>query len=57
MSRSLGQKNLCAGFYIPLHFIELSVDEGRIIEQGTPEQIFDAPQEERTRRFVSQVYK
>jgi ABC-type histidine transport system ATPase subunit len=33
------------------------MDEGRIIEQGTPEQIFDAPQEERTQRFVSQVYK
>jgi ABC-type phosphate transport system ATPase subunit len=33
------------------------MDEGLIIEQGTPEQIFDAPQEERTQRFVSQVYK
>jgi polar amino acid transport system ATP-binding protein len=32
------------------------MDEGRIIEQGTPEQIFDAPQEERTQRFVSQIY-
>ncbi len=31
------------------------LDNGRILEAGPPSQIFDAPQEERTRRFLSQV--
>lgn len=29
--------------------------DGRIVEEGTPEQIFDAPKEERTREFLSKV--
>ena len=29
--------------------------EGRILERGTPEQIFEAPQEDRTRQFLSRV--
>ena len=31
------------------------MDEGRIIEVGPPAQIFEAPQEERTRDFVSKI--
>lgn len=31
------------------------MDEGRIIEQGTPKQLFEAPQEERTKRFLDAV--
>jgi polar amino acid transport system ATP-binding protein len=31
------------------------MDEGRIIEYGTPETIFDAPTEARTREFVSKI--
>jgi polar amino acid transport system ATP-binding protein len=31
------------------------LDSGRILEEGTPAQIFDAPAEERTRQFLSQV--
>ena len=30
-------------------------DEGRIVESGTPQQIFEAPQEERTKLFLSQI--
>jgi general L-amino acid transport system ATP-binding protein len=30
-------------------------DEGRIVEEGPPSQIFEAPQHERTRRFLSQI--
>ena len=30
-------------------------DEGTIIEQGTPEDIFDSPQHERTKLFLSQI--
>ncbi len=30
-------------------------DKGQIVEQGTPEQIFGAPQEERTQLFLSQI--
>ena len=30
-------------------------DEGRILEQGTPEDIFDNPKEARTQEFLSKV--
>ena len=30
-------------------------DQGTIIEQGTPEDIFDSPQQERTKLFLSQI--
>ena len=30
-------------------------DEGTIVEQGTPDKIFEAPEHERTRRFLSQI--
>jgi general L-amino acid transport system ATP-binding protein len=30
-------------------------DEGVIVEQGPPAQIFEAPQHERTKRFLSQI--
>ncbi|HEX2766347.1 MAG TPA: amino acid ABC transporter ATP-binding protein [Candidatus Limnocylindria bacterium] len=30
-------------------------DHGQIVEQGPPSQIFEAPQHERTRRFLSQI--
>lgn len=33
----------------------LFMDEGRIMEQGTPEQIFCNPQNERTKEFLSKV--
>jgi ABC-type glutathione transport system ATPase component len=28
------------------------MDGGRIVEQGTPDQVLERPQEERTRRFL-----
>jgi polar amino acid transport system ATP-binding protein len=31
------------------------LDDGRILEQGTPEAIFSAPQEERTQQFLQRV--
>ena len=33
----------------------LFMDEGRIMEQGTPQQIFNDPQNERTKEFLSKV--
>lgn len=33
----------------------LFMDEGKVLESGTPEQIFDNPQNERTRQFLSKV--
>ena len=33
----------------------LFVDEGRIIEQGEPKEVFEHPKEERTRSFLSKV--
>jgi polar amino acid transport system ATP-binding protein len=31
------------------------MDEGRIVEEGSLEQIFSNPQEERTKKFISQI--
>ena len=33
----------------------LFMDEGVLVEEGTPEEVFDHPREERTRRFLSSV--
>ena len=33
----------------------LFIDEGLVVEEGTPADIFDKPQEERTRKFLSKV--
>ena len=33
----------------------LFMDEGRLVEEGTPAELFDTPREERTRRFLSNV--
>jgi ABC-type polar amino acid transport system ATPase subunit len=33
----------------------LFLDEGLVVEQGTPAELFDSPREERTRRFLSKV--
>ncbi|MHB8766455.1 MAG: amino acid ABC transporter ATP-binding protein [Deferrisomatales bacterium] len=33
----------------------LFMDEGKVVEEGTPEHFFKAPREERTRLFLSQV--
>ena len=33
----------------------LFMDEGVLVEEGTPEDIFDRPREERTRRFLSNI--
>jgi polar amino acid transport system ATP-binding protein len=31
------------------------LEEGRILEEGTPAQIFTAPREERTRQFLDRI--
>ena len=31
------------------------MDEGRIVEAGTPDDFFDNPQNERTKRFLNQI--
>jgi ABC-type polar amino acid transport system ATPase subunit len=31
------------------------IDEGVIVEQGPPQQIFEAPRHDRTKRFLSQI--
>ena len=33
----------------------LFMDEGRIVEEGTPEEIFERPQRERTKAFLSKI--
>ena len=36
---------------------ETLVHAGRIVEQGSPSQVFDHPQHERTQAFLSRVLK
>ncbi|MBA4496494.1 amino acid ABC transporter ATP-binding protein [Paenactinomyces guangxiensis] len=43
------------GFAQEVADVVVFMDEGKIIETGTPEQIFESPREERTRQFLSQV--
>ena len=31
------------------------LDEGLVVEQGTPEEFFGSPKEDRTRKFLSQI--
>lgn len=33
------------------------MDDGRIVEQGTPKELFEDPKEERTKRFLSSYYE
>lgn len=33
----------------------LFFEEGRIVEEGTPEEFFSNPREERTKQFLSQI--
>lgn len=33
------------------------MDEGKVIEQGRPEEIFDQPKEERTKQFLARIQK
>jgi polar amino acid transport system ATP-binding protein len=33
----------------------LFLDEGKLVEEGPPDQMFDHPAEERTRQFLSKV--
>jgi ABC-type polar amino acid transport system ATPase subunit len=33
------------------------LDQGRILEEGTPAQVFDAPRHERTRTFLTRVMR
>ena len=33
----------------------LMIDDGRVIEEGTPEHFFEAPREERTKQFLSAI--
>ncbi len=33
------------------------MDQGQVVEDGTPEQIFDAPRSSRLRRFLSEVLR
>jgi polar amino acid transport system ATP-binding protein len=33
----------------------LFIDEGKIVEEGTPDEIFSAPKEQRTKDFLNKV--
>jgi polar amino acid transport system ATP-binding protein len=43
------------GFVRELSSRVVFMAEGRIVETGTPQQLFDAPREARTREFVGKI--
>ena len=53
----VGMAQPCAllGFARQVAHRVLFMDEGRLVEEGTPAELFDTPREERTRRFLSNV--
>jgi hypothetical protein len=57
MSEPIRQRghNLPASFTLALMRAWLRIGAGRIVEQGPPQQIFDAPETHRTRDFLSHL--
>jgi general L-amino acid transport system ATP-binding protein len=59
LARDAGMTMICVthemGFARAVADRMVFFDEGVIVEQGPPKQIFEAPQHERTKRFLSQI--
>jgi general L-amino acid transport system ATP-binding protein len=59
LARDAGMTMICVthemGFARAVADRMVFFDEGVIVEQGPPSQIFEAPQQERTKRFLSQI--
>jgi len=59
LARDAGMTMICVthemGFARAVADRMVFFDEGVIVEQGPPAQIFEAPQQERTKRFLSQI--
>ncbi len=59
LARDAGMTMICVthemGFARAVADRMVFFDEGVIVEQGPPQQIFEAPQHERTKRFLSQI--
>jgi general L-amino acid transport system ATP-binding protein len=59
LARDAGMTMICVthemGFARAVADRMVFFDEGVIVEQGPPSQIFEAPQHERTKRFLSQI--
>jgi general L-amino acid transport system ATP-binding protein len=59
LARDTGMTMICVthemGFARAVADRMVFFDEGQIVEEGPPSQIFEAPQHQRTRRFLSQI--
>jgi ABC-type polar amino acid transport system ATPase subunit len=59
LARDAGMTMICVthemGFARAVANRMVFFDQGQIVEAGPPRQIFEAPQHERTRRFLSQI--
>ena len=59
LARDAGMTMICVthemGFARAVADRMVFFDEGVIVEEGPPSQIFEAPQQERTKRFLSQI--
>ena len=59
LARDAGMTMICVthemGFARAVANRMVFFDQGQIVEEGPPRQIFEAPQHERTRRFLSQI--
>ena len=43
------------GELVAVDDVSISVDKGEIVETNTPQEFFDNPQNERSRKFLSQI--
>jgi len=59
LARDTGMTMICVthemGFARAVADRMVFFDEGVIVEEGPPQQIFEDPQQERTKRFLSQI--
>jgi len=59
LARDTGMTMICVthemGFARAVADRMVFFDQGVIVEQGPPQQIFEAPEHERTKRFLSQI--
>ncbi len=59
LARDAGMTMICVthemGFARAVANRMVFFDEGVIVEEGPPKQIFESPQQERTKRFLSQI--
>ncbi|WP_423055829.1 hypothetical protein [Bacillus anthracis] len=47
--------NICKNFFVRSSFGFVNTSSGVVVEQGTPEDVFTNPKEERTKKFLQML--